>query len=213
MSRKQQGGVIFRLMALLALLLLFAAAYLARHPLMRTASRLWIVSDPVERADAILVIGDDNFRGDRASRAAELFREGWTPLVVASGRRLRPYAGIAEFIERDLASRGVPPAHVVHFAHDAKDTLEEARSLGRFVSERKWHKVVVVTSNYHARRMRYIVRKVFPANVSVAVIPARDSDFDPDSWWQSRKSQQLFLHEIIGYCFAVWELRAAQRSL
>jgi uncharacterized SAM-binding protein YcdF (DUF218 family) len=209
MRRNQRGGVIFRLLVLLVFLLILSTAYAVRHPLMRLAGRSWIVADPIEHADAILVLGDDNFNADRASRAAELFRAGWAPKVVASGRRLRPYSGIAELMERDLESRGVPSAAVLRFAQNADNTHEEANALRQFVTEHNWHRVLVVTSNYHSRRARYTFRKTFPTSISVTVIPANDSDFDPDSWWTSRKSTKLMFLEVSGYLFYMWELRGA----
>jgi uncharacterized SAM-binding protein YcdF (DUF218 family) len=209
MRRKQHGGIIFRLLSLLAFLLLFAAIYAIRYPLLRTVGRAWIVSEPFEHANAILVIGDDNFSGDRAARAAELYRAGQAPTVVASGRRLRTYAGIAELIDRDLENHGVPSTFVVRFAHDASSTIEEARALNHLVAERHWRRLILVTSNYHARRARYIFRKILPSDISLEVVGAPDSDFDPDSWWQTHRGEELFLHEIFGYGYAMWELRGS----
>ena len=65
------------------------------------------------KSDAIIVLSDDNFYADRAAHAADLYRHGWAPIVVASGRRLRPYAGIAELMEHDLIERGVPKDKIV----------------------------------------------------------------------------------------------------
>ena len=64
--------------------------YLARHPILRFAAESWVIDEPAAHADAIVVLGDDNFYADRATHAAELFRQGVAPVVVASGRRLRP---------------------------------------------------------------------------------------------------------------------------
>lgn len=108
MKRTQRGGIIFRLMFLLMLALFLTGIYLVRHPLLRLAGGWWVVDEQPARADAILVLGDDNFAGELAAKAAELYRANWAPLVVASGRLLRPYAGIAELMERDLETRGVP---------------------------------------------------------------------------------------------------------
>jgi uncharacterized SAM-binding protein YcdF (DUF218 family) len=207
MKHREHGGIIFRLIFWLMLGLLFAAVYTVRQPLLRMVGRLWVVSDPIEHADAILVIGDDNFTGDRAERAAELYRAGWAPVVVASGRMLRPYAGIAELMDRDLENHGVPATAVIRFPHNAPDTVEEAKALSGFVSDKHWRRVLLVTSSYHTRRARYIYRKVLPMSVSLDVVSAPDSGFDLDSWWQSRKAAELFLHEIFGYGFAIWELR------
>src|SRR3990172_5888938 len=115
MSGAQRGGMFFRLMVLMMLALLLAAVYLARHPLLRLAGGWWEVPDRLERADAILVLGDDNFGGERASRSAELYRAGWAPLVVASGRRLRSYASVAELIGRDLERGGGPASAILGF--------------------------------------------------------------------------------------------------
>ena len=110
-------------------------------------------------------------------------------MVVASGRRLRPSAGVAELQEHDLIERGVPKDKIIRFPHDADSTLEEAAALARLCSERHFRSVIVVTSNYHARRARYIFAKVFPPGIAVSVAGAHDGDFDPDHWWEKRKSR------------------------
>jgi uncharacterized SAM-binding protein YcdF (DUF218 family) len=212
MRHRQCGGIIFNLMLLIALLLLIGVIYLARYPLLRVAGNFWTIEDTVQHADAIVVLGDDNFGGDRASRAAELFRAGWAPQVVASGRMLRTYMSVADLIARDLESRGVPPSAVVRFAQYAADTREEAEALRQLATDRGWHRLLVVTSNYHTRRARYIFRKVFPPAITVLVVSAPDSDFNPDNWWDSRKSRKIFFLEGVGYCAAMWELRDASRE-
>src|SRR5438477_222585 len=110
-------------------------------------------------ADAILVLSDDNFYADRATRAAQVYREGWAPMVVASGRRLRPYAGVAELMEHDLVERGVPKDKVMRVVHDAENTKDEAEALAKVAEQRKWKSVILVTSNYHTRRARYIFER------------------------------------------------------
>src|SRR5579872_4990314 len=122
----QRGGIIFRVLAFLVLCGFAGMIYLARHPLLRAAAGFWIVQDRIEPADVIIVIGDDDFTADRATEAAALFRAGWAPQVVASGRMLRPYMSMADFMARDLESRGVPASATVRFSHRADDTLEEA---------------------------------------------------------------------------------------
>jgi uncharacterized SAM-binding protein YcdF (DUF218 family) len=206
MRSGQQGGIFFRLLALLMFAMLVTAVYLVRHPLMRLAGDWWEVDDRPERADAIVVLGDDNFGGERAVRAAQLFRGGMAPMVVASGRLLRPYAGIAELIERDLQAQGVPANAILRFPQRAANTREEAQALRDLVASRGWRRVLVVTSNYHTRRARYIFRKVFPPQVSVLIISAPDSDYDADRWWETRQGKKLFFLETAGYLAAVWEL-------
>ena len=208
----ERGGIITNLIVLLFFVIFCAVLYLARHPILRFAAEFWIIEDPIDKADAIIVLSDDNFYADRATRAAELFREGKAPVVVASGRRLRPSAGIAELMEHDLVERGVPRDKIVRFAHDADGTREEAEALARFAKERKWRSVIVVTSNYHTRRARYIFRRVFPQDIEVRVASARDGDFDPQRWWEKRKSVKELMREFAGMMVALWELRGSSEK-
>lgn len=207
MTRSQRGGIVFRLLNLTFLVALCFGIYLARHPLLRVAGNWWVVSDPLRHADAIIVLSDDDYTGDRAAHAAELFQSGWAPQVVASGRMLRPYAGVADLISRDLQSRGVPMASIITFAHHADSTRTEAQALRDLVAQRHWHSILIVTSNYHTRRAGYIFRKVFPSDVSILLSPAPDSEYDPESWWETRSGLKHFVTETAGYCYAMWELR------
>lgn len=206
------GGIISTLIGLLFLVLLCGALYLARVPLLRLAAESWIVDEAVEHADALIVLSDDNFYADRVTRAAELMREGQAPFVVASGRRLRPYAGIAELMQHDLIERGVPKEKIIAFPQDADNTREEAEALSRLAQEKKWRSVIVVTSNYHTRRARYIFERVFPQDIVIRVVSARDGDFDPQQWWQKRKSCKELTRELAGMAVAIWELRGRREA-
>jgi uncharacterized SAM-binding protein YcdF (DUF218 family) len=208
---RQRGGILGSLAGLLFIIVFCAVIYLARRPLLRFAGESWVVEDRLEHADAILVLGDDNFFADRATRASELFRQRLAPVIVASGRRLRPNAGIAELMEHDLVERGVPREDIVRFPQDADNTREEALALAGLVTEHHWHTVIVVTSNYHTRRSRYIFQHVFPESVDVRVASARDGDFEAEHWWENRKSFKVFTRELAGMVVAIWELRGDSR--
>jgi uncharacterized SAM-binding protein YcdF (DUF218 family) len=208
MTTSQRGGIIFRLLALMTLCLFAGIIYLARHPLMQLAASSWIVQDRVTPADVIIVIGDDNFSADRATETASLYKAKWAPLVVASGRMLRSYASLADIMAKDLESQGVPASSVVLFSHRAADTREEAEALRVLVVQKGWRRILLVTSNYHTRRARYIFRKVLPEKVSLAVVGAADSQFNPSNWWESRQARKAFFLETVGYLEAMWELRS-----
>ena len=131
---------------------------------------------------------------------------------MASGRRLRPSAGIAELMEHDLVERGVPKDKILRLAVDADSTREEADALAKLAKTKKWHRAIVVTSNYHTRRARYIFRRVFPQDIEILVASARDGDFDPESWWEKRKSTKVFMREIGGMAVTIWELRSGREA-
>jgi uncharacterized SAM-binding protein YcdF (DUF218 family) len=204
--RKQRGGAVVTVIVLLFVLLILSVLYLLRAPILRSIGEGWIVEDPLERSDALIILSDDNFYADRATCAAELFRRGMAPEIVASGRRLRPFAGIAELMVHDLIQRGVPKDKIEAFAEDADNTREEAMALAQLAARKKWRSVIVVTSNYHTRRARYIFHRVFPSAIRVRMASARDGDFDPDQWWKHGKSIQKLTTEMAGFAVAIWEL-------
>jgi uncharacterized SAM-binding protein YcdF (DUF218 family) len=210
--RPQSGGIISSLLSLIFVVVLCAVLYFARGPILRFAGESWVVEDPLNRADAIIVLSDDNFYADRATHAADLYRHGMAPIVVASGRRLRPNAGIAELMEHDLIERGVPKDKILRVSHNAENTREEAQAMAQQALERKWRSVIVVTSNYHTRRSRYIFVHVFPSQTLVRISGAQDGDFDPDHWWQTRKSLKEFTRELAGMVVAMWELRGQPKA-
>ena len=207
MKRGERGGIFFRLLFLMFFLFVLAVFYLARHPLMRFAGDFWVLDEPPMQSDALIVLGDDNYRADRAFKAAELFRSGVGPVVVASGRMLRANVSVADMMEHDLESFGVPSSSIVKLAHRAQNTQEEATEAAHLIQAKGWKRITVVTSNYHARRVRFIYERVVPQGVAVRVSGARDSDFDASHWWETRQGEKLFLSELVGYFVARWELR------
>jgi uncharacterized SAM-binding protein YcdF (DUF218 family) len=207
LRRNEHGGIFFRLLFLLLFLGFLAILYVARHPLLRVAGEFWVVDEPAAPSDALIVLGDDNYAADRAFHAAGLYREGVAPVVVASGRMLRQNVSIADVMEHDLESFGVPATSIVKLSHRAQNTREEAVEAARLIRARGWKRVLVVTSNYHARRTRFIYGRVLPTIISLRVCGARDSEFDPSRWWETRQGQKLFLSELAGYLVARWELQ------
>jgi uncharacterized SAM-binding protein YcdF (DUF218 family) len=202
----QRGGAIVTVVVVLFVLLICWMLYLVRAPILRSIGEGWVVEDPLERSDALIILSDDNFYADRATRAADLYRHGMAPEIVASGRRLRPFAGIAELMVHDLLERGVPKDKIEAFPQDADNTREEAQALAQLVARKKWRSVIVVTSNFHTRRARYIFHRVFPSTVRVRIASARDGDFDPEQWWQHRISIKRLTTEMAGFAVAIWEL-------
>jgi uncharacterized SAM-binding protein YcdF (DUF218 family) len=203
----ERGGIILRLIFLLFVIVILLVLYLIHNPLLRFAGNFWVVDESPQHSDAIIVLGDDNYNGDRAARAAELFKAGWAPYIVASGRYLRPYASVAELIQRDLTDRGVPPSAILRFSHRAENTREEAFALSQLISSRGWKRILLVTSNYHTRRAEFIFGRALPEGIELRVVAAHDSQYDPENWWHTRRGVKTFFSELVGSLVALWEMR------
>lgn len=206
-GKAQRGGIIFRFLLLCCFAAFLCALYLVRHPLMRVAGRMLVLDDSPRASDAIVMLGDDNYNGDRATRAAELLRAGWAPRVVASGRYLRPYISIADLEQHDLMNRGAPASAIVGFPNRAQNTREECTALSQLLAEHGWKHILLVTSNYHTRRAGYVCSRLLSPGTELHVVAAPDAEFSPDDWWYTRQGRKIFFHEMVGFVAAAWELR------
>jgi uncharacterized SAM-binding protein YcdF (DUF218 family) len=206
----QRGGIFFKLLFLMFLLVFVAILYLARHPILRFAGDFWIVDETPQVSDVIVILSDDNYGADRAIKAAQLFKSGMAPRILASGRLLRPYAGIEELMQHDLKALGVPANAIVAVTHRATNTREEAIADAQAIAAHGWKKVLLVTSNYHTRRANYIFERALPAGTELRVISAPDSEYDPNTWWHTRNGLKRFLYESTGYIVALWEMRHSE---
>lgn len=209
-ANPERGGIIFRFLFLVFLLAFLVVLYLVRHSVMRLAGDFLVVDDSPRACDAIVAMGDDDYDANTAARAAELMKAGWAPRVIASGRFLRPYASVADLIQRDLLARGVPATAIIKFASRADDLHDEAQQLGAFLASRGWKKIVVVTANFKTRRTRYILERTLGEGSELHVVPARDSGYDPHNWWSHRASMKNFISETLAYFAALWEMRHSE---
>jgi|HubBroStandDraft_6_1064221.scaffolds.fasta_scaffold08130_8 uncharacterized SAM-binding protein YcdF (DUF218 family) len=209
-QNKQRGGIFSKLLFLIFLIVLIGIVYLVRYPILRLAGDFWVVDETPQVSDVIVILSDDNYEAARAARAAQLFKSGMAPRILASGRLLRPYAGIAELMEHDLKAQGVPANAIISFPHRAGNTREEAVGDAQVIASHGWKKVLLVTSNYHTRRAHYIFARTLPKGTELRVVSAPDSEYDPDSWWQHRTGLKRFLYETAGYIVCLWEMRHSE---
>ncbi len=172
-----------------------AAVAVLRRPLLGAVGRFLVVEDPVQPADAIVVLSGSV--PDRVMEAVDLYQEGVAPRIVltrapefpglstlrARGGRLLDHHEQNRSVAEQL---GVPPAAVSLVPTIAASTLAEAREIVRYLGEERLRTVLVVTSKLHARRARMTLRQLAGDGVRIVVRPSRYDPFAPDDWWRHR---------------------------
>jgi uncharacterized SAM-binding protein YcdF (DUF218 family) len=151
-----------------------------------------ICTDPLERADLIVVMGGD-FWGPRVSKAAELAAQGLAPLVLISGPHYygRPEGELAiEF----LVKQGYRSDLFAVFAHNEGSTLGEVRLLAGELARRGVKRVIVVTTAYHSRRCAILFR-LFCPGIRFISAPAPGAQYHAEEWWKDPSSDDLFFSE------------------
>jgi uncharacterized SAM-binding protein YcdF (DUF218 family) len=164
-----------------------------------------VVADPLRRSDAIFVM--EGSTPTRELEAAALYDAGWAPLVVV----VRAYDPVPPYIRRlagemlsheravaVLRHRGVPEKAIVVLDRRIDNTARELAADYTFARERKFERVILVTSPYHTRRAWLIWRARYGDTLPAIVRPTPYEDFRGDRWWRSRQYLELTAHEIFG---------------
>lgn len=199
LTTRAWGLVLFLLLAALAGPSWWAAA---------TLGRWLVVADPLEPADAIVVL--DGNAPLRAAEAAAIFHAGWAREVWLT-RGLKPDADVAAARKADSvhaadeqASRavlerlGVPPSAIRVVLPEARNTMEELRVVARELARSGGERVIVVTSKAHTRRVRTTWQIVGRSAGRAIVRYARLDPFDGTVWWERAEERSIVRHEVLG---------------
>lgn len=159
-------------------------------------------SDPLKKADAIIVVSGGDTRG-RTMHGVDLYQEGWAPKLIFSGAAADPNsASNAKAMLAIASSRGVKRS-AIELDESARDTKENAESTRSIASEHKT--IILVTSDYHQRRVSREFKKVYDADTVFINSPAKDKNwgrkswfFSPYGWWISVTEPLKLLFSQIG---------------
>ena len=154
-------------------------------------ARFLAASDPPARADAIVVLSGR--ASERAPLAADLYRRGVAPVVITLGEHIDPLSRAlreplteAELNARVAARNGVPPAAIVIVSR-GRSTREEARALRKHLAPAPGRAVVLVTSGFGTRRVRWTFGRALGDGFRIIVVSPEAPEVGPHNWWRSER--------------------------
>jgi uncharacterized SAM-binding protein YcdF (DUF218 family) len=157
-------------------------------------ARWLIVNEPVQHADAILVLSGSSTLIERTHYAAQLYSENRSDKILltndnrqgswSSAEQRNPY-----FYERavsELIKSGVPPQNIEVLSPPVSSTWDEAMVMKRYSETHQLQTVLVVTSGYHSRRARWTFNEMFGSGntkVSLDSVSTGIQTPSPATWW------------------------------
>lgn len=161
-------------------------------------TRFIFVSDPPQPADVIFLPGDSN--PEPAEHAARLYREGYTPLLIPSGKyspKFGKFAGVkakadiycrdylteCEFIRDVLTRNGVPETSILE--EDRAEHTKANAFLSRALADAHgltFRRAIVVCKSFHARRCQMLYQLAFP-ETEILVCPVDCYGISSDTWY------------------------------
>jgi len=177
---------------LLAAILLLAFAYSFRRSLLMGIGEFLVIHDRLLPADLVFVLNGDVTT--RPKYAAQLFHQGLAPLVLIARSedslpvRAGAYPNPTDSSINVMEKLGVPPERIIQLLPPGgvQHTFDEAEALLTYSREHPLHKVIVVTSDLHSRRARFIFQRVLTRfGVQVMLAPIQDLKYGAADWWLS----------------------------
>ena len=165
------------------------------------AAKLLIVSEPLERAEAVVVLSGSKTLMERVTLAAQLLKEGRAKKVILTNDNLRGGWISAEqrnpfFYEgaiKELRRLGVPDEAIVVIPTPVTGTQDEALVVREYLQP-PVGTLIVVTSAYHSRRALRSFKKVFAGTrTAVGIAPVKPGIQTPpaSTWWLHRRGWEM----------------------
>jgi uncharacterized SAM-binding protein YcdF (DUF218 family) len=156
----------------------------------------WFIapSDPLEKSDAIVVVSG----GDTAKRTEEgirLWEAGYAPKLVMAGAAADQGTSNAAVMRQQAITAGVPAENIL-VEEKSTNTSENASFLKPVLDGANVKSMIVVTSPYHARRVKVNFEKTFGDGYTVRIRPALDTRWRRSSWWQDKETIDLTWDEF-----------------
>ncbi len=192
--------------ALAALILLACGLYAFHVPLLTAAGRLVTVRDAPARADILFLLGGEDF--SRPFRAADLWKAGIAPRIVTvrsedgPAMKLGVLRNETNAAVRIMERLGVPDSAitVIRQGRGATSTDDEANLLRWYVARHPVRRIDVVTTAFHTRRARWLIRRALRGTtVQVAMTASDDPGFDETDWWRSERGMVAYVTEYIKF--------------
>jgi uncharacterized SAM-binding protein YcdF (DUF218 family) len=188
---------------ILVILLVFGSGWLGRATILRGAADLWVVSDSIEDADAVVVLGGG--LNTRPFAAAELYNAGTVKFVLL--------AADTEFTRAVLIKRGVASQAIIEVGQNASNTYEELRAVREWAQHSGAKKIIIVTEMFQSRRARWVFDR-YLATIGVKAIlhPLANPVYELEHWWQNEQGISGFRNEDCGRDVHYWTPPAQIRT-
>ncbi len=157
------------------------------------------VSDPLQKADAIIVVSGGDTRG-RTLHGIDLFEQKWAPKLIFSGAAADPQsASNAKAMFAIATSRGIATSDIAldEYSRDTKENASGTKSIAG-----NYKKIILVTSDYHQRRVFNEFKKEYGAHTTFINSPAKDKNWGRKTWFLTPYGWWISVTEPIKLLFS-----------
>ena len=164
-----------------------------------------VVEDPLVPSQVAVVLSGD--MPVRAREAALVYRQDeaheiWITRPFDATEALHhlgiDYLGESFYNQQVLIALGVPGEATRVLDPQIVNTEDEIRLISKTARDEKIHRVIIVTSKLHTRRVRYLWSKLVGSDPTLIVRYAREDPTDPAHWWRQTHDALELVREVLG---------------
>lgn len=162
----------------------------------RAITNFIFFTDKLEKADLIIVPG--TYREQIVETAYEAFKKGLAKIIITTGAAQEGYEkSEAEFQKEYLIKRGVPQ-NLIFTETKSANTKESAEFALKLIKKLKLkhNKIILVSKNYHARRILMTFKRFFPKSKILIFPTIDDRNITSRNWFKSTEKSKVVMGEV-----------------
>ena len=165
-----------------------------------------ITGDEIEHSTWAVLLAGDEREMNRVDGAQQLLSDQTIDFLVISSQPIFKTQSAGQIKKEYLVNQGIDSARILVLENEAYSTIAEAKSIIPFFHSKNIDSVLIITSNYHTTRSKYIFNSLSGGKTFFSSMPLTDSAFDPNSWVMHRASAKTWLMEWMKLIFSQFEL-------
>ena len=147
----------------------------------------------VPQADGVVVLTGAS--DERIASGLSLLQQGKARRMLVSG--------VNQQVQREelRQAQGAPKRLYeccVDLGYDAQDTLGNAEEIADWARDKKFRRLIVVTSDYHMPRSLLEIRAAIP-EAELHAYPVASASLDARGWWKNERTARLVIVEYSKY--------------
>ncbi|WP_455661322.1 YdcF family protein [Pradoshia sp.] len=148
------------------------------------------IHDDGQKGDCIFVAGSSKAVLYRLPKAVELYQQGRAGKMLFSGGVKWDGSLLteAEALKREAIASGIPEDDILvedKSLHTVENVLASLLILNREFPLYKMHRILVVTTSYHMRRLHLSLQTYMPDWIEYTLCPAEDVYTAKDNWFMT----------------------------
>lgn len=206
MQDRRRPRIVRASLFILVILFVFGYGWLNRVAVLQGVADLWVVSDTIEDADAVVVLGGGV--DTRPFAAADLYNAGTVKFVLVTAAKFSQIEesqlipSQTELNRAVLIKRGVLPQAIIVVGHDVSNTYEESRAVREWAQHTGAKKIIIVTEAFPSRRVRWIFERELAALGAKAIVSALpEPKYNYKFWWLEERGIISFQNEVLKYLY------------